>query len=110
MKLPNNQAAYIPLEKLVAYLLSETHTVGRSKAKLLRSFGFNEMTVGMLKDGLLAIAHDEDVLDAQSSEHGVKYVIEGALEAPNGGTLRMRTIWIIDRGQQQARFVTAYPV
>ena len=110
MRLPNSQVAYVPPGKLTAYLLSETHSVGKSKARLFRSVGYNEQNVGLLKEGLLSIAHTEDILDTQSSEHGVKYVIEGLLQTPAGGTLKIRTIWIIDRGQDRPRFVTAYPV
>jgi len=110
LSLPNKSLAYIPSGKLTAYLLSETHSVGKSKAKLLRSVGYNELNVGLLKEGLLSIAHTEDILDMQSSEHGVKYVIEGLLQTPSGGTLKIRTVWIIDIGQERPRFVTAYPV
>jgi len=110
MKLPNGENAYIPSLKLKAYLLSETHSVGRSKAKFLRSIGFNEFNVDLLKQGLLAIAHSEDVKDTISSLHGVKYIIEGSLQTPVGGYIKMRTVWIINKGQERPRFVTAYPV
>ena len=110
MKLPNSEKAYIPPIKLTAYLLSETHSVGRSKARLLRSLGFNENNVSLLKQGLIAIAHSEDVKEVISSPHGVKYIIEGLLQTPVGGSIRIRTIWIIEKGQERPRFVTAYPV
>ncbi|MGH7599609.1 MAG: DUF6883 domain-containing protein [bacterium] len=42
MKLPNREKAYIPPSKLRDYLLSETHVVGRGKAKFFRMFGFKE--------------------------------------------------------------------
>jgi hypothetical protein len=110
LNLPNNSLAYIPSGKLTAYLLSESHSVGKSKAKLFRSVGYNELNVSLLKEGLLAIARNEEILDTQSSEHGVKYVVEGSLKTPAGGALKIRTIWIIDKGQDRPRFVTAYPV
>ena len=84
--------------------------MGKSKAKLFRLAGYNELTANLLKEGLLSIAHNEDIAETQSSEHGVKYVVEGVLKTPAGGTLKMRTIWIMDRGQDRPRFVTAYPV
>lgn len=84
--------------------------MGKSKAKLFRSVGYNELNVSLLKEGLLAIARTEEILDTQSSEHGVKYVVEGLLQTPAGGTLKICTIWIIDKGQDRPRFVTAYPV
>jgi len=64
----NREKAYISLSKPRDYLLSETHSVGKSKAKLLRSLGFNEMNVNLLKEGLMAIAHLE-MLKRQSHRH-----------------------------------------
>jgi hypothetical protein len=90
--------------------LSETHAVGRSKARLFRSLGFNENNVSLLKQGLIAIAHSEDVKEVISSPYGVKYIIEGLLQTPVGDSIRIRTIWIIEKGQERPRFVTAYPV
>jgi hypothetical protein len=36
MKLPTRENAFVPPSKLKDYLLSETHVVGRSKAKFFR--------------------------------------------------------------------------
>lgn len=110
MELPNKEKAYIPLAKLKDYLLSETHSVGKSKAKFLRTLGFNEMNANLLKEGLIAIAHSGNVKDVVSSSHGVKYVIDGQLKVPVGGFIEMRTVWIIDKGQSRPRFVTSYPL
>ena len=110
MKLPNNQNAYVPLTKLLDYLLSETHSVGKAKAKLLRSVGFNEANVQLLKKGLLDIAHTQDVEEEITTPHGVKYVVYGDMATPVGLVIKMRTIWIIDNGQERPRFVTAYPL
>jgi len=110
MKLPNRESAYIPPAKLRAYLLSEIHPVGGSKARLLRSLGFNETNIDMLKQGLLSFAHSNAVKGTISSPHGVKYIIEGEIQTPSGRLIKMQTIWIIDKGQERPRFVTAYPV
>ena len=45
MQLPNRLQAYIPSEKLSAYLLSETHAVGKAKATFFRALGFNETNI-----------------------------------------------------------------
>jgi|SRR5208337_1820118 len=110
MKLPNNEKAYIPPAKLIDYLLSETHSVGKAKAKFLRSVGFNEANVQLLKEGLLEIAKTKDVVEVITTPHGVKYVIDGDMATPVGLVIKMRTIWIIDNGQERPRFVTAYPL
>lgn len=110
MKLPNKENAYIPISKIIDYLLSETHTIGKSKSKLLRTAGFNETNVTLLKKGLITIAHSGDVADVVSTPHGVKYVIDGLLKTPDEGFIKMKTVWIIDKGHERPRFVTAYPV
>jgi hypothetical protein len=109
MKLPNRENAYIPSLKLHDYLLSETHSVGRWKAKFFRALGFDETNMDVLEQRLKAIARSEDVRDVMSSVHGTKYVIEGSLETPIGRLVHVRTVWIIDAGQDRPRFVTAYP-
>lgn len=110
MKLPNRESAYISPSKLRDYLLSETHPVGRSKARFFRTLGFDETNINILEQGLIAIARSEDVKEATSSPHGIKYILEGALQTPGGGTVRIQTVWIIDAGQNRPRFVTAYPI
>jgi hypothetical protein len=63
MQLPNRLQAYIPPEKLSAYLVSETHAVGSAKAKFFRSLGFDETNTETLGHGLLTIAHHAEVQD-----------------------------------------------
>jgi len=41
--------------------------------------------------------------------YGTKYIINGNLKTPSGKELNVKTIWIIDTGQEIPRFVTAYP-
>jgi len=109
MKLPNRENAYIPLSKLKNYLLSETHVVGRSKAKFLRGFGFDDKNIDLLEQALLSIAQNQEVEEAVSSPHGTKYVIDGSLKTPLGSVVNIKTIWIIDKGKDRPRFVTAIP-
>lgn len=110
MKLPNKDKAYVPLSKLLDYLMSETHPIGKSKSKYLRSVEFNEMNIGLLKQGLINIAQSENVKKTISSQYGVKYIIDGSIPTPIGISIKIRTVWIIDKEQNQPRFVTAYPI
>jgi hypothetical protein len=109
MKLPHRENAYIPPPKLIGYLLSETHSVGRAKAQFWRAIGFDETNLGVLEQSLIALAHSEDVKEVISSPYGVKYVIEGTPQTPSGRIVQVRTVWIIDVGQDRPRFVTACP-
>ena len=95
MKLPNSEKAYVPISKLIDYLLSETHITGKSKSKFFRMFGFNEANLEMLEQGLLAIAKTQDVVETNESPHGTKYIIDGNLFTPINRFVRVRTVWIV---------------
>ncbi len=110
MKLPNNNKTIISRDKLIDYVLSETHTTGKFKAKFFRRFGFNETNVHLLEKALLKLAKSQKVESVLSSDYGTKYIIDGEIKAPKGKTVRVRTIWIIEKGQSSPRFVTIYPV
>ena len=109
MKLPNREFAYVPQSKLKDYLLSETHVVGRSKAKFFRMFGFNETNLELLEQGLITIAQTQEVKEEVSSPHGKKYVIDGSLLTPINRSVNVKTVWIIEKGQDKPRFITAHP-
>jgi hypothetical protein len=109
MKLPRNLEAVVPERKLTGYLLSETHSVGRTKAKFFRELGYGEENLIRLKEALIAVAVTSDVTESISTPFGTKYVVDGELDAPAGIRARVRTVWIIESGEDLPRFVTAYP-
>lgn len=110
MKLPNRNNVIISREKLVQYILSETHALGRFKAKFFLDHGFNKTNVQLFENCLRNIAKSEDVGDASHSPYGIKYVIDGEVKTPNGKRVKLRTVWIIEKGEMRPRFVTIYPV
>ena len=91
------------------YLLSETHPIGRWKAKFFRALGFHEANVNLLLEGFRTIAQSEDVVEVASSPHGTKYVLEGSLLTQEEGHVSAKTVWIVDKDQDRPRFVTTYP-
>ncbi len=109
MYLPNRETAYVPTRKLADYLLSEVHPVGRAKAKFFRAAGFTQDDVELLEQGLLRIVREEEVEREILGDHGTKYVIPGDVKTPVGQTVRLRTVWIVEYGDNRPRFVTAFP-
>lgn len=109
MELPNKAKAYIPANKITGYLLSQTHTIGKSKARYFRSLGFDETNHAELEQGLLMIAQIESIKDTSVNPHGIKYVIDGFIKTPKGAMIGLRTVWIIETNDNRPRFVTAYP-
>ena len=110
MELPNRTYAYIPQQKLIGYLLSETHSVGKSKAKFFHTLGFSQTELDFLEQQLLQVAHTTAVTDVMASPYGTKYVLDGVITTPIETSARIRTVWIIETGEEYPRFVTAYPL
>jgi hypothetical protein len=110
MRLPDADNAHVPREKLTGYLLSETHPVGRFKAHVFRSVGFDDTNVDLLEQGLLTVARSQEVAKTETTPHGEKYVVNGPLPAPDGTVLLLCTVWIIEPEGPGPRFVTAYPL
>ena len=92
MKLPNHKNASVSLSKISNYLISETHPVGKWKAKIFLSHGYTPTTIDALRDGLLSIAHEEEVKGIVNSKYGTKYIIDGNLKTPNGQELIVKTV------------------
>lgn len=108
MKLPNGANAVVPAAKLTEYLLSVTHPVGRAKARFFRMFGYSEENAALLQEGLLLIAERNEVKEIKEAPFGAKYVIDGDLVTPDGRTVRISSVWVIEE-EGPPRFVTAYP-
>lgn len=110
MRLPHGNKTIIPKEKLLNYILSETHSTGKFKAKFFRSLGFNVTNVHLLEKALKKIAKSEEIENFSVSEYGVKYVLESNIDSPIGKIVKVRTIWIIEKDQTRPRFITIYPI
>ncbi len=109
MLLPNCEQAYIPAPKLTRYLLSETHAVGKAKAKFFASLGYNRKNADQFANALLMIAKSESISQEVATLYGAKYIVEGDLVTPGGNIARIRTVWVVESHDKRPRFVTAYP-
>ena len=110
MKLPNAELATVPERKIMLYLLNPAHPAGGSKAAFFLRFGFSASAWSQLADALLRHARENAVVATEQTEHGMRYVLDGPLFAPDGTNLNVRTAWFIDRGSSAPRFVTAHPL
>ena len=109
MKLPNANRAIADEDKLVKYLLNQAHPDNGGKAHFFALLGFGERNWQALADTLKAVATSNSVVDETETVHGTKYVIDGDIAGPAGVSRIVRTVWIVDRGKQDPRLVTAYP-
>ena len=108
MSLPNAAEALVPPEKLTGYLLALGHPVGGPKARFFRAHGFDDTNTGLLTAGLRTIAA-QGVALPRPGLFGTKYTVVGDLPTPRGTTVRVETVWIVERSDRRPRLVTAYP-
>ena len=109
MKLPNADKALIQREKIADYLLNAAHPDNNGKAEFFESFGFRLADWETLVKAFRQAALDGEVIQHLETWHGVKYVLDAAMETPSGKSPLVRTVWIVDRGRNCPRLVTAYP-
>lgn len=109
MKLPNSDAAGIAQEKIRDYLLNAAHPDNGGKAAFFISLGFQREDWSALAIAFRELARTANVSAQLESTHGAKYILDGRIQSPSGRSPVVRTIWIIDRGDDIPRLVTAYP-
>lgn len=109
MKLPNVEQAVVPEAKITQYLLSLTSKDGQGKAIFFMRFGFTVEAWQQLAEALLKHAENYDVAKTDVNPFGIYDVIEGELEAADGRTPYIRSVWFIPKDDDRPRLATAYP-
>ena len=109
MKIPNPNEAYVAREKITRYLLNHNHPEGESKADFFSRFGFRVENWSSLAEALRIHGANNDVVEVTETEWGTEYVVEGILETPDRRNPQVRVVWIVDRGRDVPRLITAYP-
>ncbi|MHB8380787.1 MAG: DUF6883 domain-containing protein [Candidatus Binataceae bacterium] len=110
MKLPNASRATVPRAKMLEYLLSETHPLGRHKAVFFTGFGFTRRAWNELSTALVRHACEHEVSLVEDSPFGKRYDIDGIIATPSGRSPRIRSVWFIETASDTPRFVTAFPL
>ena len=110
MELPNAAQAQVDSTKITDYLLSSAHADGRNKAAFFTAFGFRVEEPEVLRQALQKHGATQGVTGTVESRYGVRYIVEGALETPDGRNPIIRTVWIIAHESGVPRLITAYPV
>jgi len=109
MKLPGNERARVEEQKIRGYLLNRAHPDGLAKARFFMRKGYREDDWQRLADDLRRHGRQNDVVGIVESPYGARYAVDGLLRAPSGESIRLITIWIIEKGTDVPRLVTAYP-
>jgi hypothetical protein len=99
--LPAGNNLRIDLRKLVFLLTS-------GKARCFTYHGFSLLRPSELDTALRVHPVTNQVEDIVLTVHGVKFTGRCSLPSPDGRNPCTLTVWIVDPGRTQARFVTAY--
>ena len=83
--------------------------MGKAKAQFFHRMGFRKERAEELRNALLEVARTGEVHSVVSTPYGTKYIVDGELLTPLGRRVNVRTVWIVERGEDIPRFVTAYP-
>ena len=110
MRLPNAEQARVDRNKITDYLLSVTHADGRSKAEFFDRFGFRVEEWQRLAEALRVHGASHQAIRVVETSYGTRYSVDGALETPDERNPIVRTVWMIDRGSDTPRLITAHPL
>ncbi len=109
MKLPHKAQASVAKEKIVDYLLNDEHEIGQHKARFFQKFGFSSENWETLQAALLQHALEREVVQVKSNPYGEKYELHCDLSSPDERNPCVVSVWIIETGSEEPRFVTSYP-
>ena len=110
MTLPNAIEAYIDNRKLIDYCLSESHPVGKHKARVFMSaLAFGLANFKELKAHILDNVLKNDAILIEKNEFGILYVIDIVIENPPKQAA-VRTSWIFRTNENFPRLTSCYVI
>jgi hypothetical protein len=108
MKLPNGHLAVVSDKKLFGFLLNEEHEEQPGHADLFhRLLGITAGNAELLRSALIQAVQTREASPGGPSPYGTKYEVRFEMTGPRG-TYTILSIWIIERGQENPRLVTAF--
>lgn len=110
MKIPNSQNAIVDMRKLRGYCLNPKHNSGKHKARIFNAvLGMGPDDAEALREALLKAVKTHDAEVGNLDVYGQRYTIDFPFEW-QGKQAIIRSGWIINRGSDIPRLVTAYPL
>ena len=105
MRLPNASTAKIPSAKLKNYLLNPSKDA--NKAKFFQSLGYNMKNAARLQRDIRAKLKTNKALKYETDQYG-NTSFQVNMQLGINKKAIVATAWIIDKGSNIPRFVTAY--
>ncbi len=108
MKMPNGERAVIEVAKLRDYCWSRDHLRGRHKARVFAAaLGLTAEHAEDLRAALLQAAPTEEATGTDQNEYGQRYLLDFIMTGP-AGQAKVRSGWIIRRGEDFPRLTSCY--
>ena len=105
MRLPSY--TIIADEKIKNYLFAEKKK--NDKSKWLKNVGYNISNWQKLKVDLSTQILPFDAALIDETKYGQMFEINGILKGPNSKSLKVCTIWMIEKESKKTKFITMYP-
>ena len=109
MPLPNKENSNVEDKKIKGYLLNLEHKDGGPKANFFFRFGFSLEDIEPFRTSLLNHAINREVETLTEDEYGETYTLVCEIETPDSRNPCIKSVWIINKGEERPRLVTAYP-
>jgi len=110
MILPNTDNAFIDDKKLIDYCLSESHPVGKHKARVFISvLGFSVENYQDLKNAILINIQNNEATMTEINQYGALYDVDVSVENPPKSAL-VRTSWIVKTDENFPRLTSCYVI
>ncbi|MCC6586336.1 MAG: hypothetical protein IT168_06420 [Bryobacterales bacterium] len=107
MKLPNGERAIVDIEKLRTYCLNPQHPRGRNKARVFAVVGIRQADAEDLRTALLDAAMNGEATLGIENPYGQRYVVDFDL-IRGSRTVRIRSTWIVRKGEDVPRLTSCY--
>jgi hypothetical protein len=101
------QDALISDEKLVKYLLAPKKR--NDKSKWLAQAGYTLENWPLLKEDIRQQVLPKSASLIESTDYGKMYEVRARLKGPNGKSLLVRTVWMVEAATNTTKFITMYP-
>jgi hypothetical protein len=107
-RLPNIEQAILEARKIEDYCLNPDHPRGRHKARVFRdALGIVRNDAEWLRKTLLESLHDSEAIELASDAFGSRWRVDMRIRR-HGITIMVRTVWIVQTGEQVPHFVTCW--
>lgn len=107
--MPNRNTSNVEDQKITGYLLNPNHKDGAPKEKFFTMHGFSLEEIEVFRTALINHAINRVVAEQMTSPYGKKYILVCEVETPDKRNPCIKSIWIINQGEENPRLISAYP-